>query len=114
MDEKQFVVQRRRIYYDQHDNEILIYSDNKENLLEDEEEKHEFFKDEDHILWMVFHENELDKEIRRIKTLAIVLTFKCLQQDKPWMSFWMNSKKFKVAMKMPKEDTTLETIAALQ
>lgn len=51
MAEDQSVVGRRRIYYDQHGSEALVCSDSEEELLEHEEEKHEFSEGEDRILW---------------------------------------------------------------
>ncbi|KAJ8748250.1 hypothetical protein K2173_000822 [Erythroxylum novogranatense] len=62
MAEDQSVVGRRRIYYDQHGSEALICSDSEEELVEAEEEKHEFSEGEDRILWMVFQEHGLAEE----------------------------------------------------
>lgn len=51
MAEDQSVVGRRRIYYDKHGSEALICSDSEEEIVEPEEEKHEFSEAEDRILW---------------------------------------------------------------
>lgn len=51
MPEDQSVVGRRRIYYDQNGSEALICSDSEEEAADDEDEKHEFSKGEDFILW---------------------------------------------------------------
>lgn len=53
MAEDQSVVGRRRIYYDSHGNEALLCSDSEEDIVEPEEEKHEFAESEDKILWYV-------------------------------------------------------------
>lgn len=53
MAEDQSVVGRRRIYYDQHGSEALVCSDSEEDIIEPEEEKHEFSDGEDRILWYV-------------------------------------------------------------
>lgn len=53
MAEDQSVVGRRRIYYDQHGSEALICSDSEEDIVEPEEEKHEFTDAEDRIIWYV-------------------------------------------------------------
>ncbi|XP_058008581.1 histone-lysine N-methyltransferase EZA1 isoform X1 [Hevea brasiliensis] len=66
MAEDQSVVGRRRIYYDQHGSEALICSDSEEDIIEPEEEKHEFSEGEDRILWMVFQEHGLAEEVLNI------------------------------------------------
>ncbi|TXG63294.1 hypothetical protein EZV62_010288 [Acer yangbiense] len=66
MAEDQSVVGRRRIYYDQHGNEALICSESEEDLVEPEEEKHEFSEVEDRILWTVFQEHGLGEEVLNI------------------------------------------------
>ncbi|KAK1577740.1 hypothetical protein Q3G72_024406 [Acer saccharum] len=66
MAEDQSVVGRRRIYYDQHGNEALICSESEEDLVEPEEEKHEFSEGEDRILWTVFQEHGLGEEVLNI------------------------------------------------
>lgn len=66
MAEDQSVVGRRRIYYDQHGSEALICSDSEEELTEPEEEKHEFSKAEDRVIWMAFEEYGLNEEVLNI------------------------------------------------
>ncbi|XP_019441295.1 PREDICTED: histone-lysine N-methyltransferase EZA1 isoform X2 [Lupinus angustifolius] len=66
MAEDQSVVGRRRIYYDQHGSEALICSDSEEELIESEEEKHEFSEAEDRVLWMAFEEHGLNEEVLNI------------------------------------------------
>ncbi|KAH9786779.1 Histone-lysine N-methyltransferase EZA1 [Citrus sinensis] len=63
MAEDQSVVGRRRIYYDQHGSEALVCSDSEEDIIEPEEEKHEFSDGEDRILWTVFEEHGLGEEV---------------------------------------------------
>lgn len=59
MVEEQSVVGRRRIYYDQNGSEALICSDSEEEQVDDEDEKHEFSKGEDYILWRTIQEHGL-------------------------------------------------------
>ncbi|KAK7269605.1 hypothetical protein RIF29_22338 [Crotalaria pallida] len=66
MAEDQSVVGRRRIYYDQHGSETLVCSDSEEELIEPEEEKHEFSEAEDRVLWMACEEHELNDEVLNI------------------------------------------------
>ncbi|XP_057995391.1 histone-lysine N-methyltransferase EZA1 isoform X2 [Hevea brasiliensis] len=66
MAEDQSVVGRRQIYYDQHGSEALICSDSEEDIVEPEEEKHEFSEGEDRIIWMVFQEHGLAEEVLNI------------------------------------------------
>ncbi|KAF2325080.1 hypothetical protein GH714_022665 [Hevea brasiliensis] len=53
-------------YYDQHGSEALICSDSEEDIVEPEEEKHEFSEGEDRIIWMVFQEHGLAEEVLNI------------------------------------------------
>ncbi|KAM7495796.1 hypothetical protein LguiA_020210 [Lonicera macranthoides] len=71
MAEDQSVVGRRRIYYDKHGSEALICSDSEEEIVEPEEEKHEFSEAEDRILWMVSEEHGLSEEVLNILTQFI-------------------------------------------
>ncbi|KAH7429765.1 hypothetical protein KP509_09G065000 [Ceratopteris richardii] len=68
MPEDQSVVGRRRIYYDQNGSEALICSDSEEETAEEEDEKHEFSKGEDYILWHTIEELGGDEPI--LKALA--------------------------------------------
>lgn len=51
MAEDQSIIGRRRIYYDQSDNEALVCSESDDDIVEVEEEKHDFSEGEDRILW---------------------------------------------------------------
>ncbi|KAL3507364.1 hypothetical protein ACH5RR_032746 [Cinchona calisaya] len=66
MSEDQSVVGRKIIYYDPHGGETLICSDSEEENAQPEEEKHEFSKAEDHIIWMTFMEYGLGEEVLKI------------------------------------------------
>ncbi|KAJ3695471.1 hypothetical protein LUZ60_000848 [Juncus effusus] len=62
MSEDQSVVGRRRIYYDRNsEGEALICSDSEDELVDDEEEKKEFKKTEDHIIRMTIRESGLSE-----------------------------------------------------
>lgn len=63
MPEDQSVVGRRRIYYDQNGSEALICSDSEEEATDDEDEKHEFSKGEDYILWKTIEDHGLDEAV---------------------------------------------------
>ncbi|XP_017230237.1 histone-lysine N-methyltransferase EZA1 isoform X2 [Daucus carota subsp. sativus] len=68
MAEDQSVVGRRRIYYDQNGSEALVCSDSEEEMTEPDEEKHEFSKEEDHIIWTIAEEHELSDEVLNVLT----------------------------------------------
>lgn len=59
MTEDQSVVGRRRIYYDQTGGEALICSDSEEELIEDEDEKKDFYESEDYIVWLALENHNL-------------------------------------------------------
>uniref|UniRef100_A0A2C9WQP7 CXC domain-containing protein n=1 Tax=Manihot esculenta TaxID=3983 RepID=A0A2C9WQP7_MANES len=80
MAEDQSVVGRRRIYYDQHGSEALICSDSEEDIVEPEEEKHDFSEGEDRMLWMVFQEHGLDEEVLNIVSQFIGVSTSEIQE----------------------------------
>ncbi|XP_022757887.1 histone-lysine N-methyltransferase EZA1-like isoform X3 [Durio zibethinus] len=79
MAEYQSVVERRRIYYDQHGSEALICSDSEEDIAESEEDKHEFSEGEERILWTVRQEYGLGEEILRAVSQFIGVTISEIQ-----------------------------------
>ncbi|XP_047311152.1 histone-lysine N-methyltransferase EZA1 [Impatiens glandulifera] len=67
MAEDQSVVDRLNIYYgSQGGEEALICSDSDEEIVEPEEEKHEFSEGEDRIIWMAFEEHGLSEDVNNI------------------------------------------------
>ncbi|XP_057516218.1 histone-lysine N-methyltransferase EZ3 isoform X1 [Amaranthus tricolor] len=66
MAEDQSIIGRRRIYYDQSDNEALVCSESDDDIVEVEEEKHDFSEGEDRILWMAFQEHGLNDDVTNV------------------------------------------------
>ncbi|KAI0511533.1 hypothetical protein KFK09_012163 [Dendrobium nobile] len=66
MAEDQSVLGRRQIYYDPYGNETLICSDSEEEIVEPEDEKHDFSEGEDQILWKAIQEYGLNQEVMHI------------------------------------------------
>ncbi|CAN8308734.1 unnamed protein product [Cochlearia groenlandica] len=63
MAEDQSVVGRRQIYYEQHGGETLICSDSEEDQ-EPEEEKREYSKGEDNVIWLIGQEYGMGEEVQ--------------------------------------------------
>lgn len=74
MAEDQSVLGRRQIYYDPYGNETLICSDSEEEILEPEDEKHDFSEGEDQILWKAIQQYGINEEVMHILCHSIEVT----------------------------------------
>ncbi|KAK8960351.1 Histone-lysine N-methyltransferase EZ3 [Platanthera guangdongensis] len=95
MAEDQSVLGRRQIYYDPYGNETLICSDSEEEILEPEDEKHDFSEGEDQILWKAIQQYGINEEVihflchsievtpEEIKERYETLFEKCHKNDEP-------------------------------
>ncbi|KAG0478335.1 hypothetical protein HPP92_013054 [Vanilla planifolia] len=74
MAEDQSVLGRRQIYYDPYGNETLICSDSEEEIVEAEDEKHDFSEGEDQMLWKAIQEHGLNQDVLNILCQSIEAT----------------------------------------